>query len=524
MKNKRLAFALAFFILPFMMRGLWFYRGIYFPADRETSPDFSEFTVIQPALSTLPAFQEIHNGEGKRILFDQAHNNQYTLAEIESLRGLLLNQGVEIIELRPKADLPEMLKKADAFVTITPTDFFTESDLKAIEDFVERGGRLLVIADPTRSLSEYDKDREKSVVLTNEILEPFRIAFRNDYVYSLVNYEGNYRNVHINPSGSHPLTMKLSNLVFYAAHSLTSLNNVILTGDETSLSSLDDQGARHPVAALDASGNVLAIGDMTFMTTPYFQVSDNYQLIINISEFLLDHDRSRTLADFPNLFTRPVSIQLGEGITLDKELLAAIAGLKEDLSASGFPLAILEEEQAGFDQIIIGIYPPNDELRVFTDAMGLDFGEIQVTPTPTPTPTESSEEGLAAPEISDKFVSAYVTEFTIPGFGKVPSQGFGFLLLQNQSDRVTLIILADSQKNAVNLLELLVKGSLEICLANDTIAICEQNAVTSKTISEEATPESTEEASPEEDSTKPEDTFTPTPTQPTITPTPTENP
>jgi hypothetical protein len=520
MKNKRLAVALAFFILPFMMRGLWFYRGIYFPAGRETSPDFSAFTVIQPALSTLPAFQEIHNGEGKRILFDQAHNNQFTLAEIESLRELLLNQGAEIIELRPKADLPEMLKKADAFVTITPTDFFAESDLKAIEDFVARGGRLLVIADPTRSLSEYDKDREKSVILTNDILEPFRIAFRNDYVYSLVNNEGNYRNIHINPSGSHSLTMKLSNLVFYAAHSVTSLDNVLLTGDETSLSSLDDQGTRLPVAAMDESGNVLVIGDMTFMTTPYYQVADNYQLIINISEFLLDNDRSRTLADFPNIFTRPVGIQLSNGIILDKDLLSAIAGLKEVLAANGFPLAIIEEGQAGFDQIIIGTYPPNVELRVFTDAMGLDFGDVLVIPTPTQTP----EDLPATPEATQNFAISEGQEFFIPGFGKVPSEGFGFLLLKEEPDQVILIILADSQKNAVHLLTLLVKGSLDSCLANDTIAVCEQDAALSKTISEEETPEPLEEVPLEELLNGTEDVYTPTPSPVAITPTPTTNP
>jgi hypothetical protein len=520
MKNKRLAIALLFFVLPFMMRVLWFYRGIYFPANRETSPDYSEFTVIQPALSTLPAYTEMNYGEGKRIMFDQAHNNQYSLAEIESLRGLLLNQGAEILELRPKENLSEKLKKADAFIIITPTDFFTESELRAIENFVERGGRLLVIADPTRSVSESDREREKSVNLANEILEPFRISFRNDYVYSLVKNEGNYRNIHVHPAGNHLLGMNLTNLVFYASHSVAALDNIVLTGDETSLSSLDDQGARHPVAALDASENVLAIGDMTFMTTPYFQVSDNYQLIINISEFLLNHDRSRTLADFPNLFTRPVGIQLSKGIILDKDLLSAIAGLKEVLAANGFPLAIVEEGQAGFDQIIIGTYPPNVELRVFTDAMSLDFGDVLVIPTPTQTP----EELPATPEATQSFAISESQAFSIPGFGMVPSEGFGFLLLKEEPDRVILIILADSQKNAVHLLTLLVKGSLDSCLANDTIAVCEQNAALSKTTLEEETPEPLEEIPIEEASNGTEDAYTPTPTPLVQTPTPTANP
>lgn len=522
MKIKRLALALGFFVLPFILRGLWFYRGVYFPGGKESSPDFSEFTVIQPPLSTVPVFSVSTNGEGKRILFDQAHNNKYTIAEIESLRGQLLHQGAEITELRPKANLPDMLRKADAFVIITPTDFFTETELRAIESFVKRGGRLLVIADPTRSNSESDKQREESVILANEILEPFRISFRNDYVYSLVNNEGNYRNVLIEPVGSHPLTKNISNLVFYAAHSVTALNNVMLAGDETSLSSLDDQGSTLPVAAMDDSGNVLAIGDMTFMTTPYYQVADNFQLIVNISEFLLDHDRSRTLEDFPNLFTRPVGIRLGEGISLTKELLSAIADLKDVLAVNGLPLAIIETEQKGLDQIIIGIYPPNDEMRVFTNAMGLDFGVGQLIPTPTPTPKET----LATSEISTISTPYNNLEFTIPGFGKVPSKGFGFLLLYEEPDQVNLIILADSQKNAIHLLKLLVTGSLEICLADDFIAVCQQDAVLSPTISEEPTLELLEEFPLDESLNGVEDSSTPTPTltPPTETPTPTLNP
>ena len=288
MRIKRLALALGCLILPFLLRGLWFYRGVYLPSNKVNSPDFSEFSVIQPPLSTAPAFEPISSGQGKRILFDQAHNNKYTLAEIETLRNQLLQQGAEILEAKPKSNLSELLKGTDAYVIITPTDFFTEKELQAVEDFVNRGGRLLVIADPTRSFSEYDTEREESVILTNEILKPFQISFRNDYVYSLTKNEGNYRNIYVKPADNNLLTNNVNNLVFYAAHSLETLSGVILTGDETSLSSLDDQGSKLPVAALDESGNVLVIGDMTFMSTPYNEVADNYQLIINISSFLID--------------------------------------------------------------------------------------------------------------------------------------------------------------------------------------------------------------------------------------------
>lgn len=522
MKIKRILMALAFFSLPLLFRGLWFYRGFQLNNNSVDSPDFSEFTVIQPPLSTLPASTPSTIGNGIKILFDQAHINKYTLAEIESLRNLLLQQGAEIIELRIKNDLAELLNKADAFVIITPADFYTTADLELIENFVQRGGRLLVIADPTRSYSEYDTEREISVILANEILEPFKISFRNDYVYNLTKNEGNYRNVFISPAVKNPLLNNISELVFYASHSLDTLTKVVLKGDENTLSSLDEQGDGLPVAALDESGNVLAIGDMTFMTTPYNMVADNYQLVINISRFLLLSSRSRTLADFPNLFTRPVSIRLDERIALDADLLSVIADLKHNFISDDLPLVILEREEPGFDQIILGIYPPNDQVKEYTDFFGINFDNGKYVPSQVTTPDVESE--LPPPALDDSLSDS--STFLIPGFGKIPSDGFGFAMLQNKLDQTTLILLADSQENIVKLLRLLVTGSLDLCLTIDFIAVCQQDAVYSQTLQEEFHLENGDDLAGEEllEELELTPTSTLTPRVPTETPTPTEIP
>jgi hypothetical protein len=511
MNIKRLAIAMGVFMLPLLLRTMWFYRGFYIPSSGDNSPDFSEFSVIQPPLSTAPAFSAVNSASGKRILFDLAHRNTFTLGEIGTLRNELLQQGADILELYPKDDLEDSLKKADAFVIITPTDFFSPADLEAVENFIDRGGRLLVIADPTRSFSEYDNEREESVILANEILETFRISFRNDYVYSLSNNEGNYRNVFIKPTVSHPLTNGVSQLVFYAAHSLTTLNEVILSAEESVLSSLDDQGTQLPVAALDQSGNVLVIGDLTFMSTPYNQVADNHRLIINISKFLLTGERDRTLADFPDLFRQPVAIRLSEGISLDEDLIAVIADLKQNLAFDDLPLMILDTEEAGIDQIYIGTYPPNEDLRVFTDTFGIVFGISQPMPTQTPVPeaTSEPESNISADVLSNR-------SFFIPGFGEIPSEGFGFLLLEQKGGQTNLIILADSQENATNLLHLLVTGNLDICLVNDQIAVCQQDAVSSQLFEEESAPEIPDELIEEMD--------TPVPTTTTPDDSPTETP
>ncbi|HUV15692.1 MAG TPA: DUF4350 domain-containing protein [Pelolinea sp.] len=512
MKNKRLFLALVFFLLPFFFRGLWFYRGFYFPGNKINSPDFKEITVIQPPLSTLPAVPVQASYSGIKVLFDLAHTNKFTFTEIEALRNLLLQQGAEILELEIKNDLTDLLNKADAFVVITPVDSYSIKDLEAVENFVQRGGRLLVIADPTRSYSEYDTEREKSVILANEILEPFKISFRNDYVYNLVENEGNYRNIFIFPDSRNSVTRNISQLVFYASHSLETQSEVLFTGNENTLSSLDDKGNALPVAAMDESGNVLVIGDMTFLTTPYNQVADNYQLVLNISDFLLKKSRTRTLADFPNLFTRPISIRLTEGINLDKELLAVISDMKEKFNSDDLPVVILEKEEEGFDQIILGTFPPNDQLRIYTDFFGINFNDGKFNPTPSPTAEDEIELEEPLPDatkLDDSF-------FLFPEFGKIPSEGFGFLLLYQEENRTNLVILSDSLENVVQLLNLLIKGSLEICLATDSIAICQQDAVYLPYIPEEEILAEIAEESMEEME------FTQTPNLPTLTPEPSE--
>ena len=472
MKLQRILLAALFLLLPITMRGLWYYHGIYFGNRQAKSPAYSELFVKQPVLSTPIPKSVSTTTSNPIIVFDQAHNNKFTLGEIELLRMDLIWQGAEIQSLEKKNSLGDLLTKADAFIVIAPTDSYSSEDIEKLESFVERGGRLLVIADPTRSYSEYDTEREKSVLLTNEILKPFKLSFRNDYAYNLVNYEGNYRNIFAVPESKNILTKNISNLVFYASHSIISKDNILITGTENTVSSLDDQGTKLSLAGLDNSGNVLIIGDMTFMTTPYNQVADNNQLVANISDFLTSGSRQKTLSDFPNLFNQNVSMRFTSGITLDKDLLKTLSGLKNFLERNDKSLVILDSEEPGFDQIFLGIYPPDKMLKEITDKFGINFDQKESEPTVIPTTL-----GTLVPEKTESSKTLKRNLFLVPNFGQVPSEGFGFILFENTNGHTNLTILADSQENATNLLGRLAGGSLDGCLFTSSVAVCEQTSV-----------------------------------------------
>ena len=401
-KRSLIIIALAAFILPILIRGGWFYRGIYSGNNNIKMPDYETFTLSQPTIATPAEINYEPEMDKKVILFDQAHTNQYTLAEVDSLRNQLIAKGAEVAILEPKGYFSETLNKADAFVVITPVHYFSYEEIEQIEEFVHRGGRLVVIADPTRSYSEYDVEREDSVILINELLQPYQLSFRNDYAYNLTHNEGNYRNIFVYPNGKNELTNSVSELVFYGSHTLEKNIDKVLAGEENTLSSLDDSGGELPIAALDDSGNVLVIGDMTFMSNPYYQVADNYQFVQNIADFLVNGERTRNLYDFPSLFNQDIAIALTSEIELDKDIISIVADIKDQYNKDDLSVTLSNKIASGIDRIVLGIYPPDEDLDNEIHDLGIvfDLNAPTATPSPTPTltPTETPAETPAAEE------------------------------------------------------------------------------------------------------------------------------
>ena len=362
---------------------------------------------------------------------------------------------------------------------------------------MNRGGRLLVVADPTRSFSEYEEGREESVILSNEILQPFRLAFRNDYVYNLRINEGNFRNIFVQPVENHSLTKGIEELVFYASHSLDNRTEMIFSGGPGAQSSLEDREETVSVASIDNSGNVLAIGDMTFMTTPYNQIADNNLLIENIAYFLINGERQIQISDFPNLFRRNIGIILDKNLKLEPDLVSVISEIKEQYARDDINVEILEAKQDGYDLVYLGIYPPEGELDKMVGKFGIrfetDFSSDLSSSTPTPSPAQIStpkpdvdaveEEEEILPlndELADSEIPSEDSLFYIPGIGNIPEGKFGIIAINQENSHINLILLASNQENAIDLLALLLDEFLFDCLSTDLVAICEQYPFSSK--------------------------------------------
>ncbi len=158
----------------------------------------------------------IRPGDGL-VLVDMAHDNQLQMPELSVLAGRLAARGHRLTSWTG-GSLEEALLEASAFLVAVPLEFYDEAQVSAVEEFVDHGGRLLLIGDPTRyHLVEDDwgwvSGIDSDAPYLNSLSAPFGITFVDDYLYNVRNNEGSFRNIRLNDWGESDLTAGLVGLL-----------------------------------------------------------------------------------------------------------------------------------------------------------------------------------------------------------------------------------------------------------------------------------------------------------------------
>lgn len=456
MTRYRIPIAIALFFLPIIARLLWFHQGIFWRVTPVATPDYASQTIPKPPLSTpIPDGETAVAASSSIILLDESHNNWFSPTEIDSLTGILnaRNARVEVVSSGgyQDRDLSEQLKYATAYITICPTESFSLEETQMLQSFVARGGRLLVLTDPTRSSLASDfygsdpTSGADDVNAANSLLAPFDIAFVDDYLYNMTENEGNFRNVVFQTFSDDAFTNGFGKIVLYAAHSVQTRTGVlIMTGSAKMLSSRTDTGDELSAGAIDSGNRVLAIGDMTFLQPPYNQVADNPVLIRHMADFLLEAERAPTLAEFPFLFQKPVSIVPLKDVDLDADLLGPINALQEELAVAGITTRLAPSPREGEDLILLGTYS-SDGIEDYLQTLGITL------------PSVNQDEG---PRIQ------------IPGFGGVKPNGTGLILLVREKARTTLLLLAVDTDSLTSLMDVIGPIGFSDCILQGDVAVC----------------------------------------------------
>lgn len=516
MKLSRIFLALSFLLIPIAARSLWFYYGYYQPDPTSSTPDFTKYTLPFPTLSTPLPTPSIVVQNNQVVLFDQQHANQFSFAEIKPLTDEIQLLGADWKVFENESDLSQSLKQANSFVVIAPLISYTPEELNAVNEFVKRGGHLLVITDPTRTYGFYDptltsqSSSLSSTAVSNFLLNPFDISFSEDYLYNLSENEGNFRHIIFSGFAKNPVVAGLKEIILYSAHSIQTGEVSLVTGDVNTYSSITDTGGELTAVAGTKDGRVIAIGDLTFFLPPYSQVADNQKFIQNLASSLIGTHRTVELADFPFLFSQDVSVIHDESFEITKDFVSQIAELQNLLKPEGFSIELSDKPEEGFDLLVVATFPPSEEIEPLLNEFNIDFSvdentstnsndsddsDLKIEPTQTPSPTvkpeptatksnSDAEDTFPTPEISPivgEEVNPFFNEFdesssggtmSIPGFGKVPSTGLGLILYQPSDKQNKLIFLADSQESVNELLGRIKTGDLTGCLIKGNIALC----------------------------------------------------
>lgn len=436
-------------------RGLWFYRDLP-PRRSVPTPDLSTITMSEPPAGT---FVDQPTPTRGTVLLDWAHDNMVSADEVAVLVAHLNARGLEVRDLAPGEDLVTALHAASAFVTIAPLAPFSEAEVAAIEDLVERGGRLLLVGDPTRFNVDWDEYSEYPDILSsarflNDLAAPFDLTFEEDYLYNVVEHEGNYQNILLQAFADHALTEGLSQVGFYATHSIRSPGGGLIVADDNTHSSVNELGEDLAVAALGGEGQVLALGDLTFMTNPYAGVLDNDRLVANIADFVAGAERRYGLAEFPHFFGPEVDLIVVDGEEADRLGTAHIVAgseLQQIFERSDRQLAVRGEEDAGRDTLFVGFLADFAEVDPYLDAAGV---EVQV---------ERDEE-------DEEIVT---TTLEVATAGEVDATGMALLYHHQEAGRQVLILLADAEEELELSLDALAQGDLSGCLeVSETLALC----------------------------------------------------
>ncbi|MBA7630158.1 hypothetical protein ES703_37668 [subsurface metagenome] len=271
---KRIVIVLIGILIVVLGRGLFYYSGFYH-APPSDMPSF-EHIVVPAAPST--EFSDTYTPGQGTILFDLTHDNAFDIEELNVLISRLVSRGLTIEFLSKEEEtnesLEEKLEVADAFIIVCPQEEFSAEEREAVDGFLNNGGKLLLIADPTRSSK------------INSISVKFGLVFEPGYLYNMKENDANYRNIFVTQFTENEITKNLERIALYTAGSISSDNWSIAFVDENTLSSVIETRKGLSPIALSNESNVLTIYDLTFITEPYNGILDNNQLISNIANWL----------------------------------------------------------------------------------------------------------------------------------------------------------------------------------------------------------------------------------------------
>ena len=437
MPPRLLALALMpiFAVATFAAGYFFFYQGSYDPPPSVNIP-FEQITspAVAPVAATASSVTQVQEG---LVLVDDLHLNSFTESEISTLISMVANRGydVEIIDISSTVEgqtrlqmLEQRLRRATSFAVMLPRASYSEEEIDLVQRFVDKGGKLLLVSDPTRPNR------------INTLAKRFGVEFQPDYLYNTVEYDLNFRHIFVRDFQPAPLTSGLDTIVLYVAGSIRSSGPGIGVSDTNTKSSLGEAAESFYPIALGSTSNVLAVADFTFVVPPYNSLLSNRQLLSNVADYLTDSQREFDLADFPHFYES--SLDNSIDIVLGQPSIWNIGlEMRTGLSDYGLSSRISGEEDLSRNTVFLGLYEDSRAVSQYLQSAGISADDVLSLPF--------------APELDREDTS--------------------IALLHRDRDRYVLVVLADKPAVLSEALGSLFSGTFRNQLVNDYLGLSKVN-------------------------------------------------
>ena len=405
------------------------------------------------------------------ILVDAVHDNLYDLADLALLRERLAARGQRLETISSEEDLPDMLRYAKALVVISPLADWSASEIEMVGNFVARGGRLLLVADATHYAALADDwgyliGLDHDAPHLNSLSAQFGLLFQPDYLYNMERNANNYRNIILSELADNALTEGIDEMVFFGTRSIESGVPGLVLSSAGTVSNVDDRVEQPAAAVLAADGQVLALGDSTFLTEPYNGIAGNDRFVSHIADFLSRAERAYALDEFPYFFGSSVDLVYTADPLLDSDLLPGSGDLQTLFADAGKVLTVRVDENTSADTLFLGLYDEAADVEEYLSGAQVTLylppeEEVDLEPWLDYTSTLTATEEVT-PRIEIESVGPMVLE------------GTALILRTADGDRRVVIVLSDTVMGLQSAVERLLDGDLQGCIlgGEDELALC----------------------------------------------------
>lgn len=203
------------------------------------------------------------------VLIDNSHKNAFSMDKVNLLLSKIVENGYSV---RYSGDnFSNSVKESKSIIVFSPRKGFSEDDIRSIRDLVDKGGRVLLVFDPSRGNSS----------TINTLASNFRLVFASGYIYNMNENYGNYKNIPIYINTS--IIPDAGKVVFFTSTFIYGGEGIAFTSNDTYYSGSDMPDS---FAVISKDRNIVAIGDQTFLEEPYCYIGDNHRLISWIADYL----------------------------------------------------------------------------------------------------------------------------------------------------------------------------------------------------------------------------------------------